>query len=158
MDYIFAIHTKIDNRKISRVEMRKTMHITLETDYAIRIVDCLVRNPGRMGAKMISEKSHVTLRFSLKILRKLVSSGIIRSYKGAQGGYEIARPADEISLNDILETIEGPYVFNRCLRDDHICTRINSEQCPYHHVFHNLSEQVQTHLKAITIGSLLNGE
>lgn len=131
------------------------MHITLETDYAVRIVDTLARNPGRIGAKAIAEKACVTLRFSLKILRKLVASGIVRSYKGAQGGYELARPADEISLNDILETIEGPYVLNRCLYGDYECTRLPEKNCPYHKIFADISEQMQQKLKNVRISDVM---
>lgn len=134
------------------------MHITLETDYAIRIVDCLARNGGRMGAKYISEKTNVTLRFSLKILRKLVSSGIVRSFKGAQGGYEIARPLDQISVNDILETIEGPFTLNRCQYRDYQCTRVGDEPCPYHHLFAHISTQVQDQLKQVKISKVVNDD
>ena len=52
------------------------MHITLEADYAIRIVQVLAQNQRRLDAKTISEMTGVTLRFSLKILRKLVAAGI----------------------------------------------------------------------------------
>ena len=51
------------------------MHITQETDYAIRIVYCLANADGRKDARAISEEMGVTLRFSLKILHKLVSGG-----------------------------------------------------------------------------------
>ena len=65
------------------------MHITLETDYAIRIVDALGRESLKGGngikscidAGTISESTDVPLRFALKILRKLVSGGIVKSYK-----------------------------------------------------------------------------
>lgn len=69
------------------------MYITLEADYAVRIVNCLAKNGSRMDAKALSAATGVTLRFSLKILRKLVAQGIVRSYKGTQGGYELARRA-----------------------------------------------------------------
>lgn len=49
------------------------MYITLEADYAVRIVDCLARNAIRMDAKTLAAHTGVTLRFSLKILRKLVA-------------------------------------------------------------------------------------
>lgn len=134
------------------------MHITLETDYAVRIVDCLARHEGRMGAKAIAEQSCVTLRFSLKILRKLVASGIVRSYKGAQGGYEIAKPLDEITINDILETIEGPFTLNRCQFRDFECSRTGDKHCPYHHMFADISEQVKERLRSVSIASMVAGE
>jgi len=126
------------------------MHITLETDYAVRIVDCLAQNAKRMGAKEISEKVHVTLRFSLKILRKLVSSGIVVSFKGAQGGYELGRPLENISLHDILASIEGNYVLNRCLKDGHVCKQSPDKRCPYHNTYNRISELVRGELQAVT--------
>lgn len=131
------------------------MHITLETDYAVRIVDCLAHNGGKLGAKAISETACVTLRFSLKILRKLVATGIVRSYKGAQGGYEIAKPLSEISINDIVETIEGPYTLNRCMYQDFECTRTADKRCPYHYLFAHISDQVQEQLKQVTLSNVI---
>lgn len=58
------------------------MHITRETDYAIRIIYCLANTQGRKDAGTISEEMGVTLRFSLKILHKLVKCGLVKSYKG----------------------------------------------------------------------------
>ncbi|MEG2082378.1 MAG: Rrf2 family transcriptional regulator, partial [Oscillospiraceae bacterium] len=74
------------------------MHITKESDYAVRIVYCLACGDCRTDAKTISERTGVTLRFSLKILNKLVQSGIVKSYKGAKGGYELELPPKDISL------------------------------------------------------------
>jgi Rrf2 family protein len=131
------------------------MHITLETDYALRIVDCLARHNSRMGAKLLSEEVSVTLRFSLKILRKLVATRVVRSYKGTQGGYEIARPLHDISLYDIMETIEGPFVFNRCLCDDFECTQHEDKNCIYRDIFDELSADVRQKLEAITLDKML---
>lgn len=132
------------------------MHITLETDYAIRIVDCLARSGVRMGAQSIAEQSGVTLRFSLKILRKLVGAKIIRSFKGAQGGYEIARPLSEISIYDVVETIEGPYAFSRCLNADHACYRNTPDTpCVYHLSFEKITRMVQEQLRAMTFDHML---
>lgn len=133
------------------------MHITSETDYAIRIVDRLARNGVRTGANTISEQTSVTLRFSLKILRKLVASGIVRSFKGAQGGYELAKKPDEITVGEIIGAIEGKYLLNRCLRDDHICMRLSKgDFCPYHTFFADISNQVQEKLDSVTISDLIS--
>ena len=83
------------------------MHITLETDYAVRITGCLAAEKSRLDAKTIAEKTGVTLRFSLKILRKLVAGGIVKSYKGAQGGYELAKAPKDVTLRDVIDSIEG---------------------------------------------------
>lgn len=133
------------------------MYITLETDYAIRIVDTLAKAKTRMSAQSISDESGVTLRFSLKILSKLVRDGIVRSYKGALGGYELNRKPSEISLNDILEAIEGKYMFSRCLSERHICHRSeNRGICEYHNFFDALSEEIAEKLKAATLDNFIN--
>lgn len=82
------------------------MHITLETDYAIRIVDFMVKNDGRFDAKAISEKTYVPQTFAMKILRKLGNAGIVNSYKGTKGGYELGRSPSELSLYDVVEAVE----------------------------------------------------
>ena len=61
------------------------MHMTLETDYAVRIMETLTREGKRVDARTISEKTRVPQRFALKILRSLVADGLVRSYKGASG-------------------------------------------------------------------------
>lgn len=131
------------------------MHLTLETDYAFRIVDCIARHKTRISAKEIADHTKVTLRFSLKILRKLVSADIISSYKGTLGGYEIARPLDSINLNDIMEAIEGPFIMNRCLMSDFECTYTGDNVCHYHNQFIQISESVRKQLQAITVASIL---
>ena len=62
------------------------MQITQGTDYAVRIVEVLAQSQQRMDAASVSEKAQVPSRFCLKILRSLVHSGIVTSYKGAKGG------------------------------------------------------------------------
>ena len=59
------------------------MHMTLEADYAVRIVEFLAVSPGRADAKTLSERTSVPQRFTLKILRTLDSDGIVRSHKCA---------------------------------------------------------------------------
>lgn len=123
------------------------MHITLESDYAVRIVDCLANEGKRLDAKTIAENTCVTLRFSLKILRKLVSAGIIKSFKGTLGGYELAKKPEEITLKDVIEAVEGTYMLNRCLDDNYLCTRGTSNNCPYQNAFREVSEVVNNKLQ-----------
>jgi Rrf2 family protein len=131
------------------------MHITLETDYAIRIVLCLAKERRRMDAKNISAETEVTLRFALKILRKLVASGLVRSFKGIKGGYEIARPANEINLYEIIQVVEGDCFFSRCLNEDVGCNRNATKCCKVRKAFAKVSKTVQQELSMVTIDTLL---
>lgn len=133
------------------------MHITLEADYAIRIVYSLARSGRRMDAKALSQQTGVTLRFALKILRKLVATGIVRSFKGTQGGYEIARPLGEISLRNVIETVEGPYALSRCVDGDFQCSNPESgpEGCRFNRIFSEISEMVNQKLDDVRFSDLI---
>jgi Rrf2 family protein len=131
------------------------MYLTLEADYAVRIVGCLSKEGGRLDAKHISEKSTVSLRFALKILRKLAAAGIVRSYKGTQGGYELAGKPSDISLNDVVTAIEGGYALSRCLTEEHDCNRGMSGKCRYQCVFKEVSKMVEDKLKEYTFDKLI---
>ncbi len=131
------------------------MHITLESDYAVRIVYTLVQEGGRMDAKRICERSCVTLRFALKILRKLVAGGIVKSFKGTQGGYELAREPKDISLRDVIETVEGRYALSRCICNDYECSQTHGGRCPFHAVYARISEDVRGQLDAVKFDTAL---
>lgn len=132
------------------------MYITLESDYAVRIVSCLCKKGNKMDAKTIAEQTDVTLRFALKILRKLVAASIICSYKGAQGGYKIAKPAKEITLLEVIETVEGTYLFSRCLSHNHnsenMCTVISS--CKFQQVYSNITTMVREELSQVSFDKI----
>ena len=127
------------------------MHITLEADYAVRIVNCLAQNQVRMDAKSLSAATGVTLRFSLKILRKLVAEGIVRSYKGTQGGYELAKSPKEISLGQVIESVEGPITISRCVGEGQFqCTRVRERsECRFNRTYSEISQMVRDRLYAV---------
>ena len=134
------------------------MHITLESDYAVRIVYCLAQNGGRLDAASIAEQTGVTLRFSLKILRKLVAGELVKSYKGAGGGYELARDPHEISLYEVIEQVEGPYALSRCISEhDYQCSRkkLSCGICKFNQVYSDISEMVRKRLQEIKFSQLL---
>jgi len=130
------------------------MYMTQEADYAVRMVFCVAKSGGRRDAKYISDSMGVTLRFSLKILRKLVSSGILKSYQGQRGGYELAREPKDITLGDVIETVDGPYVINRCLKDGHECS-YDVADCHFRSVYADVSAVIQNKLGEITFETLL---
>lgn len=125
------------------------MHITLESDYAIRIIDCLTKADSRLSAKIISERTGVSLRFALKILSKLCKAEIIRSFPGKAGGYELNRSPHDINLRDIIETVDGPIMINRCEKNC-VCSGVdNLELCVYYRIFNEMSEMIRARLASV---------
>ena len=127
------------------------MHINLESDYAVRIVYHMVRLARRVDANTLAEASGVSLRFTLKIMGKLAAAGVVRSFKGAHGGYELAHPAGAITLRHVIEAVEGPYRFSRCVGDGYECSA--SGGCPFYKVFDDVTRTVVEKLDTVTFDS-----
>ncbi len=133
------------------------MQMNLECDYAIRIVDVIANANARIDAKTISERSCVSLRFSLKILHKLVTNGIVVSFMGTNGGYELAKSPSDISLYDIVCIIDGEYHFNRCIDDNYICSRHGKDkQCQFHNIYCQITNYTVEKLKSYTFDMFLD--
>ena len=132
------------------------MHLTQETDYAMRIIYCLAKSGRRMDASSISEEMRISLRFSLKILGKLAGAGLVNSYKGMRGGYELARPADQITLKQVLDVIEGhAYAISRCLCEGADCNRGMSGCCVFQNLWAQITSEVNQTLSGITFADML---
>ena len=125
------------------------MLLNLETDYAIRIIDCLAAADKRLDGKTIAAQTGVTQRFSLKILHRLVSSDLVKSYKGTKGGYVLARPADEITLLEVVEKMSGDLAFCKCEGEIGHCTNPQGI-CRFHAVFDEVSNNVRDSLRKVT--------
>ncbi|UCC45287.1 MAG: Rrf2 family transcriptional regulator [Candidatus Zixiibacteriota bacterium] len=69
----------------------------------------------------ISEAQGIPEKFLAKIFQSLSKAGIIRSYRGVRGGFSLSRRPDEISVKEVLETIQGPYHLMRCVEDPKSC-------------------------------------
>ncbi len=128
------------------------MRITLEADYAVRIVQCLADYGARLGAGSIAERTGVSLRFALKILRRLASAGVVRSFKGAGGGYILAKRAEDITLREVIETIEGPIVISRCQCEDYVCDHPDDYACYYQKIFEEAAQMIREKFDKVNFG------
>ena len=133
------------------------MRITLESDYALRIVSVLSEYNDVIDANTIAEKPSVSLRFALKILHKLVLGNIVSSYKGARGGYKLKVSPDKITLKNVIELIDGPIAIARCLESSETCS-MNTDKtaCIYHHIFDKISLELAAKLENITISDVMD--
>ncbi len=88
------------------------MQVSAKTDYALRAAAELARaaadESGPVKGDFISETQGIPKKFMENILHDLKRSGIVRTRRGASGGYWLALPAEEISLASIIRAVEGP--------------------------------------------------
>lgn len=132
------------------------MHLTRESDYAIRIVTFLASMDIITGARVIADETDVTLRFSLKILHSLVQAKIVESFKGTNGGYKLAAEPDKITLYDVISAIEGEFNINQCLSGDLPCQRNIEGKCKVHEIFEEVSALVREKLSMVNFAQLVN--
>lgn len=122
------------------------MQITKETDYAIRCVLYLSSNTGRpVPVTEIMRAQDVPWSFASKILQKLSKAGLVRSSRGASGGYLLTRDPEDITLLDVYEASSGPLALNVCVINERTCTR--SGTCPVHPVWLELTEDLSRKMK-----------
>ncbi len=77
----------------------------------------------------ISQAQDIPEKFLAKIFQSLSKAGIIRSHRGVRGGFTLAKDPGEISVKEVLETIQGPYHLMKCLPDPSACTNGRSDFC-----------------------------
>ncbi len=86
------------------------------TDYAILILAHLARAPGTLTAQELAGRSRVPLPTVSKLAKELSKAGLVTSHRGRNGGYGLARPAEQISVAEIVEALEGPIAITECAR------------------------------------------
>jgi Rrf2 family protein len=85
------------------------MRITAKADYAVRAAIELARkDEGPTKGTAIATRQSIPLKFLENILIDLRHAGLVRSQRGAEGGYWLAKPAAEISVADVIRAVEGP--------------------------------------------------
>ena len=86
------------------------------TDYAILLLAHLARSTGTLTAHELAERSRVPLPTVSKLAKELSKAGLVISHRGRNGGYGLARPAEQISVAEIVESLEGPISLTECGR------------------------------------------
>jgi Rrf2 family protein len=85
------------------------VRVSAKADYAVRAaVEIAASDDAPVKAEQVATRQAIPLTFLHKILHELRMAGLIRTQRGPDGGHELARPADQISVADILRAVEGP--------------------------------------------------
>jgi Rrf2 family protein len=98
------------------------MHVTAKADYAVRAVVELAGSSQKSPRKVdqVAQAQKIPVSFLENILTQLRSSGVVRSQRGPEGGYWLARPPEEINLAHVIRAVEGPLVGVRGQRPEEI--------------------------------------
>jgi len=131
------------------------MKISTRGRYALRLMLELAMNADQYTTiKTISERQDISGKYLEQIISVLSRAGYVKSIRGSQGGYKLARPAEEYTVGMILRLIEGSLVPVACMDDEpNQCPR--SEECVTLDVWRQIDEAVSAVVDNITLADLV---
>ncbi len=107
-----------------------------------------------LQAQQLAEILNIPRAFLFKIVRKLVQHDILESHRSRQRGYSLSRPPQELRVSEIVEAIEGPDVFKRCLFWDKRCS--DEDPCLFHDLWLQCQEPFYSKFTRVTLQELLD--
>lgn len=131
--------------------------LSRSTDYAVRALCHMANHKDEIAtvAGLVRELE-MPRPFLRKILQILNSKGLLRSFKGADGGFRLARSPNAIYLVNLIRIFQGPFSLNECFFKKKLCR--NRRTCFLKKKIDLIEDKVYKELKSITIGSILRGE
>lgn len=133
------------------------LRLSKKTEYGIIALKHMLNQP--MGAvnsaKEIATVYNIPNEIMAKILQVLARKGIVISSQGARGGYVLAKTGNEITLSDIIESIEGPVGIVDCV-DDATCDCVQIETCNISEPLKVIQKQLKLFLSNISLEDINN--
>ncbi len=131
------------------------MKFTKATEYAILAVTYLAKQSDAEPVDLdeIAKKQRISKSFLAKIAQNLTRAGIIRSHRGSRGGFSLARPANSITVRQIIEEIEGPIALEKCITNPKEC--FQSRNCALYKIWRKAQSKLVEVLDGTTLADLV---
>jgi Rrf2 family protein len=131
------------------------MQITMSADYALRaVIDLADNSDGRLvAAGEIASRQDIPLSYAVKVLQALARAGIVVCQAGRKGGVRLLRNADELSVLDVVEAVDGPLALNRCLLRPRTCPR--DRDCPVHLFWADVQDSVKSQMGKMKVAQFV---
>ena len=132
------------------------MKISTKGRYGLRIlIDLATHDPGKPRMlKDIAASQQISEKYISRLVIDLRRAKLIRSVRGVNGGFHLAKKPEVITLLQILETMEGPISVVDCVRSPEKCTR--QQLCPARTIWAELNEGIRSLTEKITLEDILN--
>lgn len=130
--------------------------LSKKTDYALLILSHLNERPSGGSAREIADRFGLSKAFLANILKELCQKGFLDSHRGVKGGYTLQRSANQISLAELIESMEDGLKLTTCSSegelDQHECTVHN--MCPIRGPLNEIHEAIFGVLRRITLADV----
>src|SRR5205809_292408 len=144
-------------RSLNPLSDNHPMRVSAKVDYALRaVIELAAAGDGPVKGERIAQAQEIPLKFLENILGDLRQAGIVRSQRGAEGGYWLARPADEISVADVVRTVEGPIANVRGIGPESVSYSGSAERLQ--DVWIAVRANLRAVLERVTIADVAHGE
>ena len=132
--------------------MSNILKISEAASLALHSMVLLAANPGKLiPTREIASRLHVSEAHLSKVLQRLARDGFVRSIRGPKGGFTLVKPAGEITLLDVYESIEGSFVPTKCLFGAPICS---GERCILGGLLETVDKQIRDYLAETKLSEL----
>ena len=133
------------------------MRISAKVDYALRAcTELAVAGDGPMKGDRIAAAQSIPIKFLENILSELRNAGIVATQRGVEGGYWLARPAEEISVADVIRAVEGPIANVRGVGPHEVVYAGSAERL--RDVWIAVRANLRSVLERVTLADLARGE
>jgi Rrf2 family protein len=133
------------------------MRVSAKADYAVRAaIELAVAGDGPIKGERIAQAQDIPLKFLENILLELRHAGLVRSQRGAEGGYWLARPAEEITLAEVIRSVEGPIANVRGEGPQDV--EYKGSAAPLKEVWIAVRANLRSVLEAVTVADVARGE
>lgn len=129
------------------------LHLTQKVDYALFFLSSLGKQEGTVSIRSLSDEAGVSFSFLQKVAHLLQQAGFIRATRGKNGGYALARPANKISLGEIIECLDGPIAIVDCAHGTGHCAR--ESFCQIKHGLQRMNTEIKEYYRKKTVSDFL---
>jgi len=131
------------------------MRISTRGRYSTRLMLELANRyeEGPIFLKDISSAQEISLKYLSQLIIPLKIAGLVKSTRGAHGGYMLARPPEKINLREIIEAVEGPINLVECISDPRFCQRY--EDCVTRDVWTEVTRDIYGKLNRISLKDMV---
>ena len=133
----------------------KIMKLSTKVRYGTRAMldlACYYGN-GPVLLKDIARRQEISLKYLDRILSSLKAAGLVKTLRGAKGGFSLSQTPSKITIKQIAEALEGPLVLVDCLRSKTYCRKVNS--CVTRDIWGDLNRAMEAVLKTTTLEDLV---
>jgi len=132
------------------------MKLSTRIRYGMRAVIELAENDTNkpLQLKLIAQRQDISVKYLEQLMTILRSGGIIRSIRGARGGYTLAKPANQIKISEIFNCMEGPVITAECVDDEDYCERV--ADCAARILWVEVQHVIKNIMESLTLQELID--